>query len=161
LLRRLAALLPLVIMGTSAEAAWISGRGSDGSGVNYLAVVNDSDTGERVEINCTPAGQAFLALFWNASATADSELGALTLRFLVDGSHSFAGPARYRALDKGWSAAELENPDVLGPLTEALSVGQSNFEVDVVRHGATIAHASFDMTAALETIGRYRSYCRL
>jgi hypothetical protein len=156
-----AALMAFAVLGAPAEAAWISGKGMDISGVAYLAVVNASDTGERIEINCTPAGQAFLALSWNASATGGPGQGALTLRFLVDGSHSFAGPARYRALDKGWGAAELENPDALGPLTEALSVGQRDFEVAVIHRGATIAYALFDMAAAAETIGRYRSYCRL
>jgi hypothetical protein len=56
-------------------------------------------------------------------------VGALTLRFLVDGSHSFAGSGRFRALDGGWGAAELDKSDILGPLIEALSTGQREFEV--------------------------------
>jgi hypothetical protein len=127
----------------------------------YLAVINDSSTGERIERNCTPSGQAFLALSWDAAARGEMGQGALTLRFRVDGSRRFAAPGRFRALDKGWSAAELDTPDVLGPLTEALSLGRSSFEVAVVQHGAILTRSVFDMGAAVEAIGYYRSYCRM
>lgn len=158
---RIVALLPFLAFGTQAQADWISGRGSDSAGVSYLAVINDSETGERIELNCTPSGEAFLALSWSMDGIGAPAEGPLTLRFLVDGSRRFAAPARFRALDKGWAAAELDRPEILGLLTEALVLGQRDFMVDVVQHGVTVAHAVFDMTAASESIGRYRSYCRL
>ena len=144
-----------------AEASWMSGRAADASGTAYLAVLNDNDTGERIELNCTPNGQAFLALTWRAARAGEPGQGGLTLRFVVDGSRRFAAPARFRQLDKGWAAAELDTSDILGPLTEALSLGRSNFEIAVVQHGTTLATSLFDMDKAPENIGLYRSYCRM
>ena len=130
-----------------AQGAWMAGRGSDASGTAYLAVVNDSASGERIEFNCTPSGQAFLALTWNAAAAPPGE-GALTLRFLVGGSHLFAASARLRLLDTGWAAAELNTPDIIAPLTEVLSISRGNFEVSVVGGGHALVEAAFDLDAA-------------
>ncbi len=143
------------------DAAWMSGRGNDDAGVTYLAVINDAPGGERIELNCTPDGQAFLALTWDAADSDAVEQGALTLRFFVGDTHRFAAPARYRALDAGWAVAELNAPDILGPLTEAMLVSASNFSVEVVQYGAVLNHARFDMDAAAANITRYRSYCRM
>ena len=82
------------------EAAWMLGRGSDSAGVSYLAVINDAPGGERIELNCTPDGQAFLALTWDATDAGAAEEGALTLRFFVGNTHRFAAPAHYRPLEK-------------------------------------------------------------
>lgn len=154
----LAVLGALVLPGSSA-AVWKAGRGADASGLAYLAVVNATATGERVEVNCTPAGQAFFALSWGAAGEAGE--GALTLRFLVDHSYRFVAPARYRPLDRGWAAAELDTPDILGPLTEALSVGGSAFEVEARAGDRSLVQAVFDMAAAPENFARFRAYCHM
>lgn len=140
------------------DAAWMSGRGSDSAGVSYLTVVNDAPGGERIELNCTPDGQAFLALTWDAET---AEQGPLTIRFSVGDTHRFAAPAHYRGIVEGLATAELNAPDILGPLTEAMLANSSNFTVEVVQHGSVLKQAGFDMDAAAESIARYRTYCRM
>ncbi len=143
------------------DAAWVSGRGNDSAGVTYLAVVNDAASGERIEFNCTQDGQAFLALTWNAADAGAAEQGALTLRFFVGDTHRFAAAAHYRPLEKGWAAAELNAPDILAPMTEAMLTSGGDFTVEVVQHGTVLNHARFDMDAATDNITRYRAYCRM
>ena len=163
----LRAVLPTFLVGAvlafalmPAQGAWVAGRGGDASGRTYLAVVNDSASGERIEFNCTPAGQAFLALTWNAEAAPPGE-GALTLRFLVGGSHRFAAAARLRVLESGWAAAELNAPDIIAPLTEVLAIARGGFEVVVVGGGHALVEAEFDLEAAATAMARYRAYCHM
>jgi len=143
-----------------AAAAWIAGRGQDVSGVTYLAVVNDAATGERIELNCTPDGQAFLAMTWDAARN-PPDADRLTLKFLVGGSHRFAAAAHFRPLDKGWGAAELDAADIIDPLTEVLAVTAGSFEVEITGRGHTLLRSVFDMDRAPESMGLYRRYCRL
>ena len=141
------------------DAAWIAGRGADASGIAYLAVINDSATGERIELNCTPSGQAFLALTWHDTAAPGQ--GVLTLRFAVGGSHRFAASARLRTLEGGWAAAELDAPEIIAPLTEALSIARGTFQVVVIGNGVSLVDTVFDLDAAADVMSRYRSYCRM
>ncbi len=143
------------------DAFWVSGQASDNTDLSYRAVVNDSGGGERIELNCIPSGQAFRALSWNAAVKQVPVDEALILRFVVDGSQSFAAPARFGSLDRGWGAAELDTPEILGPLSEALVTGSDSLAVEAVQRGAVLTRALFDMDAASGNIVRYRNYCRL
>ena len=156
------ALAALALFGLqqSAAAQWMAGRGNDASGLVYLAVINDAETGERIELNCTPAGQTFLAVSWNATAQPPGT-ERLSLRFLIDGSHRFAAAARFRTLDRGRGAAELDTPDTIRPLTEALAVSSGSLEVEIASAGIVIMRSEFDMAEAPQNIGLYRSYCHL
>lgn len=154
------AAITLAALAQPALAAWVAGRGSDVSGTVYLAVVNDAESGERIEFNCTPEGQAFLALTWpTGDAPAVGE--KLSLRFLVGTSHRFAASARLRPLERGWAAAELIAPDIIAPLAEVMAVSRGALEVEAVTQGGTIAQAVFDLEGAPESLNFYRSYCRM
>ena len=159
LCRLVLAALAFAALPLTAHAAWIAGRGADASGMAYLAVINDSVSGERIELNCTPSGQAFLALTWHGLGMPGQ--GALTLRFAVGGSHRFAASARLRPLESGWTAAELNAPDIIAPLTEALSVASGTFQVAVIGNGVPLVDTMFDLDAAAEVMARYRAYCRM
>lgn len=156
----LTAVIAMLAFTLPASAAWRAGRGSDATGMAYLAVVNDSQTGERIELNCTPSGQAFLAVSWNASQQPANTDG-LTIRFSVDGSHRFAAAARFRTLDRGWGAAELQSADLIAPLTAAMAIASRDLEIQVMEAGRAVIQSIFDMDKASESVGFYRSYCRL
>lgn len=158
--RLVLAALAFAVLPLTAHAAWIAGRGADASGMTYLAVINDSISGERIELNCTPSGQVFLALTWHPVATPPGQ-GALTLRFAVGGSHRFAASARLRPLESGWAAAEVIAPEVIAPLTEALSIASGTFQVTVISNKISLVDTEFDLDAAAEVMARYRAYCRM
>ncbi len=149
----------LFLSGTAVRAEWSLGRGSDSSGTSYLAIVNDSADGTRLELDCAPSGQAFLALIWRSDVDSVTEV-PWSLRFVIDGSHRFAAQARLRIPERGLSALELVSSDIIAPLTEILVLSGGELEVDAVQQGTSIVHAVFHGDGAGESIARYRSYCR-
>ena len=148
----------LSLAASPADALWRAGRAADASGAAYLAVVNDADDGSRFEFNCTPSGQAFVAVTVRPDAPADGA-GAYALRFLVDGSHRFVARARVRTLGNGWDALELDETEIIAPLTQILAISQGRVDVDVTNGGAALTTVSFDMGGARDAFSLYRTYC--